>query len=193
MRSNSGCKCRRRKRLRRSDPVPGQEILSDRLAGAGIDGVAGLVHVRDGGQRDGFQHGLDLRYLPGLLRSTKRPIEHYMWMGRFMTVVGILLSIGCAYFAGNVQQRDGYHPTGFWIRQRADVRDLSAGDVLGAEHRDGRVPWPFWRHWHVGAGAWFDRRRGQRRDGWARNCLHFHPPWRRIFGWPPAPSSSASR
>jgi SSS family solute:Na+ symporter len=25
--------------------------------------------------------------------------EHYMWMGRFITVVGILLSIGCAYFA----------------------------------------------------------------------------------------------
>jgi SSS family solute:Na+ symporter len=25
--------------------------------------------------------------------------DHYMWMGRFITVVGILLSIGCAYFA----------------------------------------------------------------------------------------------
>ena len=25
--------------------------------------------------------------------------SHYMWMGRFITVVGILLSIGCAYFA----------------------------------------------------------------------------------------------
>jgi SSS family solute:Na+ symporter len=25
--------------------------------------------------------------------------DHYMWMGRFISVVGILLSIGCAYFA----------------------------------------------------------------------------------------------
>jgi len=27
--------------------------------------------------------------------------QHYMWMGRVVTVVGVLLSIGCAYFASN--------------------------------------------------------------------------------------------
>jgi SSS family solute:Na+ symporter len=32
--------------------------------------------------------------------TPKEPSDsHYMWMGRFITVVGILLSIGCAYFA----------------------------------------------------------------------------------------------
>ena len=30
-----------------------------------------------------------------------RSDDHYMWMGRFITVVGILLSIACAYFASN--------------------------------------------------------------------------------------------
>jgi SSS family solute:Na+ symporter len=30
-----------------------------------------------------------------------RSDAHYMWMGRFITVVGVLLSIACAYFASN--------------------------------------------------------------------------------------------
>ena len=33
--------------------------------------------------------------------AKNRSDEHYMWMGRFITVVGILLSIACAYFASN--------------------------------------------------------------------------------------------
>jgi SSS family solute:Na+ symporter len=33
--------------------------------------------------------------------APKRSDEHYLWMGRSVTVVGILLSIACAYFASN--------------------------------------------------------------------------------------------
>jgi len=33
--------------------------------------------------------------------ARKRSDEHYLWMGRAITVVGILLSIACAYFASN--------------------------------------------------------------------------------------------
>ena len=33
--------------------------------------------------------------------APNRSDEHYMWMGRTVTVVGILLSIACAYFASN--------------------------------------------------------------------------------------------
>jgi solute:Na+ symporter, SSS family len=33
--------------------------------------------------------------------APKRTDEHYLWMGRAVTVVGILLSIACAYFASN--------------------------------------------------------------------------------------------
>jgi SSS family solute:Na+ symporter len=33
--------------------------------------------------------------------APKRTDEHYLWMGRAITVVGILLSIACAYFASN--------------------------------------------------------------------------------------------
>ena len=33
--------------------------------------------------------------------APNRSDEHYMWMGRVITVVGVLLSIACAYFASN--------------------------------------------------------------------------------------------
>ncbi len=33
--------------------------------------------------------------------APKKSDEHYLWMGRVITVVGILLSIACAYFASN--------------------------------------------------------------------------------------------
>src|SRR5512139_3253621 len=33
--------------------------------------------------------------------APKKTDEHYLWMGRAVTVVGILLSIACAYFASN--------------------------------------------------------------------------------------------
>jgi solute:Na+ symporter, SSS family len=33
--------------------------------------------------------------------APKKTDEHYLWMGRSITVVGILLSIACAYFASN--------------------------------------------------------------------------------------------
>jgi SSS family solute:Na+ symporter len=33
--------------------------------------------------------------------APSRSDEHYMWMGRVITVVGVLLSIACAYFASN--------------------------------------------------------------------------------------------
>ena len=92
------CKKRRRERLRRRDPLAGQELLSAGTAGPGPDGPAGVVHVRHGRQCHGLQHGLDLRPLPGLHRpqQERRPLHVD---GPRVTVVGILLSIGCAYFA----------------------------------------------------------------------------------------------
>ena len=37
--------------------------------------------------------------------APKKSDEHYLWMGRAITVVGILLSIACAYFASNYTTR----------------------------------------------------------------------------------------
>jgi SSS family solute:Na+ symporter len=68
------------------------------FAGSGADGVAGVLHVRHGGQCDGVQHRLDLRPLPGVFCAGKSDII-ISWTGKVITVVGIVLSIGAAYFA----------------------------------------------------------------------------------------------
>ena len=88
--------------------------------------------------------------------------EHYFWMGRAITVVGILLSIACAYFASHVQQRDGHHPARVRLRERAAVRHVPAGHVLGAHHGHGRLPRPARRHGHLGPLPRADHRRRQR-------------------------------
>ena len=77
--------------------------------------------------------------------------QHYIWMGQAITVVGILLSIACAYFASHVQQRHGHHPAGVRLRERAAVCHVPAGHVLGAHHRHRRVPRPVRRHRRLGA------------------------------------------
>ena len=72
-----------------SIPVMLAHYLPDRPAWARADGADGVVHVRHGGQRHRLQHGLDLRHLPELHRARTQADEHYLWMGRVATVVGI--------------------------------------------------------------------------------------------------------
>ena len=56
--------------------------------------------------------------------------EHYLWMGRVATVGGIVLSIGAAYLATAFKQHHGFAAARVQLRQRAAVRDFSAGHVL---------------------------------------------------------------
>ena len=65
--------------------------------------------------------------------------EHYFWMGKFITVVGIVVEHRLRLFCQTIQQRDGHHPAGVRLRERAGVRHVPAGHVLEAHHRHRRV------------------------------------------------------
>ena len=60
--------------------------------------------------------------------------QHYLMVGRFATIFGILASVGAAYVADAVQQHHGPAAIGVRIRERAAVRDVPAGHVLAASH-----------------------------------------------------------
>ena len=68
-----------------------------------------------------------------------QPDRHYLRMGHIITVVGILISVACAYVARVVQQHHGHAAAGVRLRQRAAVRHVPAGHVLAAGHRPWRV------------------------------------------------------
>jgi solute:Na+ symporter, SSS family len=71
-----------------------------RLLGLALTALAGLVHVGHGGQRDGVQHGLDLRPLPGLPRAQQERSNTISgWAGHHGR--RHRLSIVCAYFASH--------------------------------------------------------------------------------------------
>jgi len=72
--------------------------ISDRHARPRADRADGLVHERHGGQRHRIQHRLDLRPYQGYIKKDGTD-AHYLAVGRWTTVVGILLSMGAAYFA----------------------------------------------------------------------------------------------
>ena len=54
------------------------------------------LHVRHGGQRQRLLHGVDLRHLQALIKKNATD-EHYVAMGRWSTILGVLISIGTAY------------------------------------------------------------------------------------------------
>ena len=72
---------------------------------------------------------------------------HYFWMGKCITVVGIVLSIFCAYFAKHVQQRHGHHPTGVRFCERAACSRRSCWACSGsATTGTGAFLGLVWRH-----------------------------------------------
>jgi Na+/proline symporter len=56
--------------------------------------------------------------------------EHYLWMGRMATIVGIAISILTAYVAARFQQDHGLATTGVFHRERAFACHVSARHVL---------------------------------------------------------------
>ena len=109
-----------------------------RHAGRRPDRAGGVVHVRHGRQRHGFQHRLDLRHLPEL-HPARRP--------RLRTTYGGPHGDGRRHRAVHrrrlpgaaLQQHHGLAATGVRLRQRAAVRHLPAGHVLEARHGPRRV------------------------------------------------------
>src|SRR5207249_3241875 len=109
-------------------------LLPRGVARARTHGAAGVVHVGDGRQRDGLQHGVDVRSVPEL-RSARRsgfalprdgPIRHRVRRRR----------LHCGRVRrGLVQQHHGLPPARVRVRERAVVRDVRTGDVLAARHR----------------------------------------------------------
>ena len=67
-----------RERLQPGDHLADPQVLPAGPARPGADGALGLVHVGHGGQRDGLQHRLDLRPLPGLHRPQPQRCALYV-------------------------------------------------------------------------------------------------------------------
>ena len=66
------------------------------LLGLGITALIAGLHVGHGRQRQRLRHGLDLRHLPAAAPRDKSD-AHYVKMGRWCTLLGVLVSIGTAY------------------------------------------------------------------------------------------------
>ena len=60
---------------------------------------------------------------------------HYFWMGKFITVVGILISICCAYVAKQYNNAMDIIQLVFGFVNAPGVRHLPAGHVLETNHR----------------------------------------------------------
>ena len=102
--------------------------------------------------------------------------DHYLWMGRMATVFGILVSIGCAYLRGEVQQHHGHAATGVRFRECAAVRDVPAGDVLETGDGPRRVLRSAGRHAGRGDFPWIGhsgRRHGGHQGRLAAGTLTF--------------------
>ena len=67
------------------------------LLGLGVTALIAGLHVRHGGQRQRLRHGVDLRHLPRLHPEERRPTRTTCRMGRWCTILGVLISIGTAY------------------------------------------------------------------------------------------------
>ena len=88
--------------------------------------------------------------------------DHYMWMGRSVTVVGILLSIVCAYLVSHWSNAMDIIQLVFGFVNAPAVCHLPARHVLGADHRHGRLPGLAGRHGHLGSVPRADLGGGQR-------------------------------
>ena len=60
------------------------------------------LHVRHGGQRQRLRHRVDLRHLRRFHKK-RASDQHYVAMGRWCTILGVLVSIGTAYLVMQFQ------------------------------------------------------------------------------------------
>ncbi len=100
-------------------------------SGAGVDGAAGQLHERNGGQCYGVQCGVYFRSLPVLyLQERQRPA---LYDGGAICHGGRDFAVDWDGVCGDqLQQHYGYAATGFQLCECAAVCDVSAGDVLEA-------------------------------------------------------------
>ena len=128
---------------------------------------------------------------------------HYFWMGKFITVVGIVIEHLLRLFCQAIQQRHGHHPARVRLRERAGVRHLPAGHVLEAHHRHRRVPRTVRRHCRLDGLSRLHHH--HRQCGRRRPCHQPHEgrlsgrggrsspaKWPRTSGWPSSPLPPAS-
>ena len=120
-----------------ADDVDGA-VLSFRHAGRGTDGADGVVHVGHGRQRDGIQHRVHLRHLSGAHPQERAGFALSLG-GPRITVIGSGVLHRHGVSGDPFQQHHGFSATGVRLRQRAAVRDISAGNVLEASDRARRV------------------------------------------------------
>ena len=69
-------------------------------------------------------------------------MQHYMWMGRVVTVVGILLSIACAYVAGNYSNAMDIIQLVFGFVNAPLFATFLLGMFWAADDRNRRLPGP---------------------------------------------------
>ena len=120
------------------------------LLGLALTGAAGFVHVGHGRQRTAFNTVWTYDLYQAYLAPNKSDHALHVDGAQAITVVGILLSIACAYFVSHWYQCDGHHPTRVRVRECAAVRHFPARHVLGANHRHRGFPGSVWRHAHLG-------------------------------------------
>ena len=75
--------------------------LPSGVLGLGLTALMASFMSGHGRQRDRFQYGMDLRYIPELHSSPGQTDKHYLRMGQIATIFGISSSMGTAYVASN--------------------------------------------------------------------------------------------
>ena len=95
---------------------------------------------------------------------------HYMWMGRVVTVAGILLSIACAYFARNYNNAMDVIQLVFGFVNAPLFATFLLGMFWSGTTAHRRVLGIAGRDWHVGPGAWPDDGRRERRMAGERSA-----------------------
>ena len=83
--------------LQRSAAAHAGALLRPRPAGARHHRADRRLHVRHGRQRQRLRHRVDLRYLPRLCAKNAPATRTTSSMGRWCTILGVLVSIGTAY------------------------------------------------------------------------------------------------
>ena len=123
----------------------------------------------------------------------ERRTQHYLWVGRVTTVVGVVLSIATAYLAHAVQQHHGFSATRLRLRERAAIRHVSAGDVLEARNRARRISGACFRE-PAAAALTHGLTVAEGKGGWIAHLHEFPSTWLRISGSPfsPGPRVSSS-
>ena len=71
---------------------------------------------------------------------------HYVTMGRWCTIIGVLVSIGTAYLVHAVPQHHGLRAGAVQLLHRAAVRHRDARHAVEARHARRRILGPAGRH-----------------------------------------------